>query len=64
MSQEKVANAAGVTRSYYHQLERGESRPGRIANPTLFNLVALSQVLETTVEELLPGDVPDVRAGR
>jgi len=64
LSQERVANAAGVTRGYYHQLERGESRAGRVANPTLLNLVALSQVLGTTVDELLPDEIPDMRAGR
>ncbi|MCL2464174.1 MAG: helix-turn-helix domain-containing protein [Micrococcales bacterium] len=64
LSQEKVANAAGVTRGYYHQLERGESRVGRVANPTLLNLVALSQVLGTTVDDLLPDRVPDMRTGR
>lgn len=64
LSQEKVANAAGLTRGYYQLLEKGESRIGRIANPTLLNLYALAQVLDTTLEELLPGDVPDVTTGR
>jgi len=64
LSQEKVAHAAGLTRGYYHQLEKGESRTGRIANPTLLNLVALAQVLGTTVEALLPADPPDMRVGR
>lgn|GEM_PF-335446 len=64
LSQEKVAHAAGLSRGYYHQLEKGSSRTGRIANPTLLNLVALAQVLGTTVEALLPPNPPDVRVGR
>ncbi len=64
LSQEKVAHAAGLTRGYYHQLEKGESRVGRVANPTLLNLVALAQALGTTVEALLPPEPPDVRVGR
>ncbi len=64
LSQERVANAAGLTRGYYHQLEKGESRAGRIANPTLLNLIALAQVLGTSLNELLPRNPPDMRAGR
>ena len=42
----------------------GGSRTGRVANPTIQSLIALAQVLGTTVEELLPGDLPDMTAGR
>lgn len=64
LSQERVANAAGLTRGYYQRLEQGTSRTGRIANPTIQNLIALAQVLDTTVEELLPPSPPDMTAGR
>lgn len=64
LSQERTANAAGLTRGYYQQLERGTSRTGRIANPTIQNLIALAQVLGTTVEKLLPPEPPDMTAGR
>lgn len=64
LSQERTANAAGLTRGYYQQLERGSSRTGRVANPTIQNLIALAQVLGTTVEALLPSDPPDMTAGR
>ena len=58
LSQERVTNAAGVTRGFFLQLERGASRAGRVANPTPPNLVTLSQVLGTTSEDLLPDGVP------
>jgi transcriptional regulator with XRE-family HTH domain len=64
LSQERLANAAGLTRGYYQQLEQGASRTGRVANPTLQNLIALAQVLDTTIEELLPPEPPDMRTGR
>ena len=64
LSQERVAHAAGVTRGYYQQLESGTSRTGRVANPTIQNLIALAQVLETTVAELLPPSPPDLTEGR
>jgi len=64
LSQERVAHAAGLTRGYYQQLERGSSRSGRIANPTIQTLIALAQVLNSRVEDLLPPDPPDMTAGR
>lgn len=64
LSQERLAHAAGLTRGYYQQLEQGASRTGRVANPTIQNLIALAQVLDTTVEQLLPPDPPDMRTGR
>ncbi|MES1170003.1 MAG: helix-turn-helix transcriptional regulator, partial [Leifsonia sp.] len=35
MTQEEVAHASGLTRSHYQQLEKGLSRPGVAANPSL-----------------------------
>lgn len=64
LTQERLANAAGLTRGYYQQLEQGASRTGRVANPTVKNLIAIAQVLDTTVEHLLPADPPDMTAGR
>ena len=55
LTQEAVAHAAGITRSHYQQLEKGLSRPGRVANPTLMTLVALSDVLDVPLEQLLQG---------
>jgi len=54
LTQEELAYAAGLTRSHYQQLEKGLSRPGRVANPSLSSIVALSDVLGVALEELLP----------
>lgn len=62
LSQEQVAYRAGLTRYTYQKYEKGESRPGTPANPTLRTMLALSQVLEVTVASLIPADAPDLRS--
>lgn len=64
LSQERLAHAAGLTRYHYQQLEKGESRPGTPANPSMRMVLAIAQVLEVPIEELLPDGVPDLTAGR
>jgi transcriptional regulator with XRE-family HTH domain len=64
LSQERLANAAGITRYHYQQLEKGESRPRAPANPSLRTLLALAQAFEVELADLLPGDPPDVTEGR
>ena len=64
LSQEQLAAAAGITRATYAQLEKGLSRPEVAANPSLYTLVALSNVLRVEVQELLPKGAPDVSAWR
>lgn len=64
MSQARVAQAAGISTYTYQKYEKGESRPGTPANPRLVTLVALCQVLEIAVEDLLPPDAPDVTGHR
>ncbi len=54
LSQEDVAYAAGLTRSHYQQLEKGRSRPGETANPSLFTLTSLAEALNVEIAELLP----------
>ncbi len=61
LSQEEVAYRAGLTRYTYQKYEKGESRPGMPANPSLRSLLALSQVLDVPLTDLVPGDVPDLR---
>jgi transcriptional regulator with XRE-family HTH domain len=61
LSQEDVAYRAGLTRYTYQKYEKGESRPGSPANPTLRTLLAMSQVLEISLDMLLPGAIPDLR---
>lgn len=61
LSQEQVAYRAGLTRYTYQKYEKGESRPGMPANPTLRTILAISQVLEVVIEELIPDEPPDLR---
>lgn len=69
LTQEKVAEAAGISRNHYQLLEYGlGKRDGRKpANPRLSTLVALSEVLGTTVPELIntmfPPNAQHQRAG-
>lgn len=62
LSQEDVAYRAGLTRYTYQKYEKGESRPGSPANPTLRTLLVLAQVLDSPLASLIPADVPDLRA--
>ncbi|WP_249521252.1 helix-turn-helix transcriptional regulator [Microbacterium sp. ER1] len=62
LSQEQVAYRAGLTRYTYQKYEKGESRPGSPANPTLRTMLALSQVLGVAVASLIPPDAPDIRS--
>jgi len=64
LSQERVAHAAGLATFTYRKLEKGESNPGTPANPRLRTLVALSEVLEVPLVELLPPDPTGVAPGR
>jgi transcriptional regulator with XRE-family HTH domain len=61
LSQEDVAYRSGLTRYTYQKYEKGESRPGSPANPTLRTILALSQVLGTPLATLIPDDAPDLR---
>jgi transcriptional regulator with XRE-family HTH domain len=64
LSQERVAHAAGISTFTYRKLEKGESNPGTPANPRLKTLVALAEVLDIEVTELLPKKKPKVAVGR
>ena len=64
LSQEQVAYAAGLSRYTFQKYEKGESMPGTPANPSLHSIMAVAQVLEVSLNELLPGAWPDLRAGR
>jgi len=61
LSQERVAHLAGIAGFTYQKFEKGESRPGTPMNPRLTTLLALCQVLDLTVGELLPPGAPDLR---
>ena len=58
LSQERTAHLAGIAGYTYQKLEKGESRPGTPLNPRLTTLVALCEVLELSLTELLPEPTP------
>jgi transcriptional regulator with XRE-family HTH domain len=60
LSQERVAYQAGLSRYTFQKLEKGESRPGSPTNPTIQTLLAISQVLEVQLDDLLPRLAPDL----
>ena len=64
LSQERAAHAAGISSFTYRKLEKGESNPGTPANPRLRTLVALAEVFEISVQELIPMTEPGVAVGR
>jgi len=64
LSQERLAHMAGLTRYHYQQLEKGESRPGHPANPSLRNTLVLAQALGVELGDLLPESLPDLTEGR
>ena len=64
MSQEQVAHAAGLATFTYRKREKGESNPGTAANPRLRTLVALAEVLDVPLSELLPVPPEGLATGR
>jgi transcriptional regulator with XRE-family HTH domain len=61
LSQERVAHLAGIAGFTYQKFEKGESRPGTPMNPRLATLIALCQVLDLGIDDLLSGPWPDLR---
>ena len=61
LSQEDVAYRSGLTRYTYQKYEKGESKPGTPANPTIRTLLAMSQTLGVPLTDILPEDAPDLR---
>jgi transcriptional regulator with XRE-family HTH domain len=64
LSQERTAHLAGIASYTYQKFEKGESRPGAPLNPRLSTLVALCQVLELSLEDLVPDPAPRARLDR
>ena len=62
MSQEHLAYVSGLSRYTYQKYEKGESRPGTSANPSLLNVLALAQALGVELTALLPSEWPDFSA--
>ncbi|WP_436700229.1 helix-turn-helix domain-containing protein [Nocardioides sp. BYT-33-1] len=63
LSQERVAQRAGIAANTYRQYEKGESKPGSPANLSLRNALALSQALGVSLGSLLPVWAPDLTQG-
>ena len=64
LSQERTAHLAGIASYTYQKFEKGESRPGSPLNPRLATLVALCQVLDLRLEDLVPDPAPSVLPDR
>ncbi len=56
MSQEAVAHLAGISTYTYQKFEKGESKPNTPMNPRLSTLIALADVFDVDVCELLRSD--------
>ena len=54
-----LAHLAGISAYTYQKFEKGESKPGTPMNPRLFTLLALADVLQVGLEDLLPAAWPD-----
>ena len=63
LSQERLAHMAGIAAYTYQKFEKGESKPGTPMNPRLFTLMALAEVLEVSLTDLIPTDWPDLTEG-
>ncbi|QDE34842.1 helix-turn-helix transcriptional regulator [Microbacterium foliorum] len=59
-SQEAVAYRAGLSRLTYLRYEKGEAQSGAPANPSLRTLLALSQVFDVELCDLVPSGPPDL----
>lgn len=64
LSQERLAHLAGISTYTYQKFEKGESKPETPMNPRLFTILAIAQALEAPLNEILPGEWPDLTAGR
>lgn len=64
LTQEEVAYAAGLSRATYQRYERPEPGAGLPANPDLRYMMAIAQVFEVSLDDLLPAPWPDLQPGR
>jgi transcriptional regulator with XRE-family HTH domain len=64
LSQQRVAQRAGIAANTYRQYEKGESKPGTPANMGFRNVLALSQALGVPLTDLMPDPLPDLTDGR
>lgn len=60
---QELAYAAGLGRYTLQRYEKGEISPGVPTGPSIRSLMAISQVLDVDLAELLPDSIPDLRSG-
>ncbi|RSX51387.1 XRE family transcriptional regulator [Bifidobacterium goeldii] len=58
-SQERVASDAGMSKVQYQRLEGLGGAP---SNPTIKTLIAVAEVLDVSIGDLVPQPWPDLRA--
>lgn len=61
-SQEHVAYGAGLSKVQYQRLESGGFKGDSTPNPTAKTLIAIAEVLDVSLGEILPEPWPDLRA--
>ncbi|MFJ9315166.1 helix-turn-helix domain-containing protein [Pimelobacter simplex] len=62
---QRLAAAAGISTFTHRKLEKGEPNPSTAANPRLWTLACLAEVLSVEITELLPPRGPvGIAAGR
>ena len=61
LSHEDVAYRSGLTRYTHQKYEKGHSKPGTPANPTIRSLLAMPQALGVSLMDILPAKIPDLR---
>lgn len=54
LTQEDLAHRAGLTRTHYQQIEKGEWKRGQPSNPSIKVLAHLAAALGVEVGELVP----------
>ena len=59
-SQERVAFDAGLSKTQYQRIESGGFKHDLPPNPTSRTLLALAQILDVEIGELLPEPWPDL----
>jgi transcriptional regulator with XRE-family HTH domain len=62
LSQELIAHTVGLSRYTYQKYEKGESKPGTPANPSLQTVLAITQAIGIPLASVLPEGIPDLRA--
>lgn len=63
LTQEAVAERAGISLYGYQQYERGFAKKDQAINPRIATLLALCQVFDVTLAELMPPTAPRLSLG-